>query len=47
MTYSDLENTSRSTKFNRRLGPSKVNFGVKYGYPAPKYMGCRAVRAYN
>ena len=43
MTSSDLENRSRSTKFNRLLSLPKGNLDVKYEHPATKTLDCRVV----
>ena len=43
MTSSDLENRSRSTKFNWLLSLPKVNLDVKYEHPDAKTPDCRVV----
>ena len=43
MPSTDLENRSRSTKFNWLLSLPKFNLDVKYEHPATKTPNCREV----
>ena len=47
MTSGDLENSSRSTKFNKFLALPNINLNMKYESHAIKTMGCRAITWYG